>query len=42
VAFNSDPQRGLLWLITGLQRLANLRQYLVCQLQQDFSLRGKA
>jgi len=42
VALNGDPQRRLLRFIAGLQRAANLRQDLICQLQQNFALRGEA
>jgi len=42
MALNSDAQRGLLRLIAGLQRAANLRQHLIRQLQQNFTLRRKA
>ncbi|AXI37711.1 hypothetical protein FORC64_4815 [Escherichia coli] len=42
MALNGNAQTRLLRFIAGLQGLANLRQYLVCQLQQDFSLRCKA
>ena len=32
VAFDGDAQRGLMRFVTGLQRLLDLRQYLLCQL----------
>ncbi len=39
VALNGDAQRGLLRLVAGLQRLLDLRQHLLRQLQQDLALR---
>jgi len=42
MAFNGDTKRGLMRLVTGLQRTANLRQHLIGKLQQDFPLRRKA
>jgi len=42
VTLNGNAQRRLLRLITRLQRAANLRQDLIRQLQQDFTLRRKA
>lgn len=41
-AISGNAQARLLRFIAGLQCLANLRQHLICQLQQDFSLRCKA
>jgi len=42
MALNGNTQFGLLRLVTGLQRAGDLRQYLICQLQQNFTLRRKA
>jgi len=42
MAFDSDAQPGLLRLVAILQGAADLRQHLICQLEQDLSLRRKA
>jgi len=42
VAFDGDAQAGLLRLIAGLQRAADLRQHLIGELQQDLALRREA
>ncbi|CQU30173.1 Uncharacterised protein [Salmonella enterica subsp. enterica serovar Typhi] len=42
MTFNSDAQTSLLRFVARLQRTADLRQHLVCQLQQNFPLRRKA
>jgi len=42
VALNGDTQFSLLRLIAGLKRAGNLRQHLICQLQEDLALGGKA
>ncbi|AKL06981.1 hypothetical protein AB184_17735 [Klebsiella oxytoca] len=42
MAFDGDTQTSLLRLIAILQGAADLRQHLVGQLEQDFTLRRKA
>jgi len=42
VALNRDAQPRLLRFVARLQRAANLRQHLRCQLQQDLALLRKA
>jgi len=42
MTFDGDAKGSLLRLMARLQRLGYLRQHLVRQLQQDFTLRGKA
>jgi len=41
MTLDSDAQTGLLRLVAVLQRAADLRQHLVCQLEQDLPLRGE-
>jgi len=42
MTLNRDAQFCLLRFVAGLQRTGNLRQHLVCQLQQNLTLRSKA
>jgi len=42
MTLNGDAQPGLLRLVTVLQGAGDLRQHLVCQLQQNLPLRGEA
>jgi len=42
VALNGDTQFGLLRFVTRLQRAGDLRQHLIRQLKQNFTLRRKA
>ena len=42
VALNGDAQRRLIRLVARLQRLLDLRQHLLRQLQQNFALRREA
>ncbi len=42
VAFDGDAQRGLMRLVAGLQRLLDLREDLLRQLQQDLALGSEA
>ncbi|GBU12389.1 hypothetical protein AwEntero_09900 [Enterobacterales bacterium] len=42
MTFNRDAQRCLMWLVTGLQCLLDLRQYLFRQIQHDLTLWRKA
>jgi len=42
MTLDSDAQTGLLRLVAVLQRAADLRQNLVCQLEQDLPLWGEA
>jgi len=42
MTLDGNSQGGLLWLVAGLKRPADLRQYLTRQLQQNFTLRCKA
>ena len=39
---DGDAQRGLVRFVAGLQRLLDLRQHLLRQLQQDLALGGEA
>jgi len=42
MAFNGNAQARLLGFVAGLQCAGDLWQHLVCQLQQDLTLRRKA